>query len=220
VTRPIVIVGLGGHGRVVAAAFAALGRHVIAATVLCPKPSDPQFMGIETMTDEALCARYRPDEVFLSLGIGTTSPTNEHSASRQMVKSFELLGYSFVGFQHPAAWVAFGAIISDTAQVHAGAIVQPGAIVGEFSILNTRASVDHDCRIGAYCHIAPGATLSGNVSVGDGSHLGTGCCVIQGIRIGTSSFVAAGATVVRSVANGDFVRGVPAKSFRSTHLTT
>ena len=218
-TRPIVIIGFGGHGRVVAAAFAALRRQVIAATVLCPKPTDPQFLGIEIMSDESMLARYRPEDVLLSLGIGSVGPTNDHSLTRQTVKSFQRLGYSFVGFQHPAAWIAQGATISATAQVHAGAIVQPGAAVGEFSILNTKASIDHDCLVGEFCHIAPGATLSGGVSVGDGSHLGTGCSVIQGIQIGRSSFVAAGATVVRDVADGEFVRGVPAKCFPPIKLT-
>lgn len=210
---PVAVIGCGGHGRVVMAALIAAGHRVVAATDLFPdrcKKTDPN---IEVMTDEALRTKYAPDKILLSLGIGSVLPTNDQSMTYRTVKSFEKLGYRFVGFTHPTAWVASGAIVAETSQIHAGAIVQPGAIVGDFSIMNTKSSIDHDCCVGSFCHICPGATVSGNVSIGDGSHLGTACTIIQGIRIGSESFVAAGATVVRDVGDGMSVRGVPAKSF-------
>ena len=218
-TLPIVVIGFGGHGRVVAAGLIAAGRRLIAVTDLHPNAVMDVPKNVEVISDEILLTRYGPGEVLLALGIGSIRPTNEQGLTRQAVKSFHDLGYRFTGFQHPAAWVAGDAIVSPTAQIHAGVIVQPGTTIGDFSILNTKASVDHDCMIGSFCHIGPGATLSGNVTVGDGSHLGTGCNVIQGIRIGNSSFVAAGATVVRDVPDHDSVKGVPAKSFRPSYFT-
>ena len=218
-TLPIVVIGFGGHGRVVAAALIAAGRKLVAVTDLHPEAVTNAPKNVDVITDEILLSRYGPGEVLLALGIGSIRPTLEQGLTRQTVKSFLDLGYRFTGLQHPAAWVASDAIVSPTAQIHAGVIVQPGTTIGDFSILNTKSSVDHDCLIGSFCHIGPGATLSGNVSVGDGSHLGTGCNVIQGIRIGNSSFVAAGATVVRDVPDHDSVKGLPAKSFRPNHFT-
>ncbi|HUP80238.1 MAG TPA: acetyltransferase [Pirellula sp.] len=217
-TLPIVVIGFGGHGRVVAAALIASGRKLIAVTDLHPGAVTHAPKYVDVITDEILLSRYGPGEVLLALGIGSIRPTLEDGLTRQAVKSFLDLGYRFTGLQHPAAWVASDAIVSPTAQIHAGAIVQAGATIGDFSILNTKSSIDHDCLIGSFCHIGPGATLSGNVSVGDGSHLGTGCNVIQGIRIGKLSFVAAGATVVRDVPDHDSVKGLPAKSFRPNHF--
>lgn len=217
-TVPLVVIGFGGHGRVVVSALTAAGHRIIAVTDLHPHLVTCASKNIEVITDEMLRERFRPQDVMLVLGLGSVKPTTEQGLTRQTVKSFQDLGYRFIGFQHPAAWVASDAIVSPTAQIHAGVIVQPGARVGDFSILNTRASVDHDCQIGSFCHIGPGSTLSGNVFVGNGSHLGTGCNVIQGIQIGESSFVAAGATVVRDVPNHESVKGVPAKSFRPNHF--
>ena len=217
-TLPIVVIGFGGHGRVVAESLIALGRRLIAVTDLHPDVVTNAPKNVDVITDAILINRYGPEEVLLALGIGSIRPTLEHGLTRQAVKSFLDLGYRFTGLQHPAAWVASNAIVSPTAQVHAGAIVQPGTNIGDFSILNTNSSVDHDCLIGSFCHIGPGVTLSGNVTVGDGSHLGTGCNVIQGIRIGNSCFVAAGATVVRDVQDFDSVKGLPAKSFRPNHF--
>lgn len=216
-TLPIAIIGFGGHGRVVAAALTASGKRVIAVTDFRPEQVTGVPIGSIAITDEVLLDRFGPDEIELVLGIGSIRPTNEHGLSRQVVKSFQNLGYHFIGLRHPTAWVAEDAIVSPTAQIHAGVIVQPGAKVGAFAIINTKASIDHDCQIESFCHIGPGSTLSGNVFVGTGSHLGTGCSVIQGIRIGESCFVAAGATVVRDVANHESVKGVPARPFRPNH---
>lgn len=212
--KPIVIIGFGGHGRVVASALKAAGLEVVGATDLNPEAVKQKTGSFEIFTDQALTSKFGPEEVLLALGIGSVGPSNEQGLSRQTIKSFQNLGYRFTGFRHPAAWVAEDAIISPTSQIHAGAILQPGVMVGEFAIVNTNSSVDHDSRVGAFCHIAPGAVISGNVTIDDGSHLGTGCNVIQGIRIGKSCLIAAGATVVRDVPDNDCVRGVPAKSFR------
>ena len=70
-----------------------------------------------------------------------------------------------------------------------------------------------DCTIGDHVHIAPGVTLSGDVSVGACSHLGTGATVIQGVSIGSGCLVAAGAVVTKDIADGEKVRGVPARKF-------
>ncbi len=214
---PISIIGFGGHGRVVAAALSASNHRIVAVTDFRPDLVTHAPKNALVLTDELLLQRFGPEEIVLVLGIGTVKPTYEDGLTRQVVKSFQKLGYRFVGLRHPTAWVAEDAIVSATAQIHAGVIVQPNSSVGDFSILNTRSSVDHDCQIGSYCHLGPGSTLSGNVMVGSGSHLGTGCNVIQGVRIGESCLVAAGATVVRDIPNYESVKGVPAKSFRPQH---
>jgi sugar O-acyltransferase (sialic acid O-acetyltransferase NeuD family) len=211
--KPIAIIGCGGHAKVVAAALVASGREVIAATSLNPSSGGSKGMGMQVMDDAALQRTYSPDQIELVLGIGSILPLALDCPTRRVIQSFRNLGYRFVGFSHPAAWIAPDTIMEGSVQIHAGAIVQPGVSLGEFTIINTRASVDHDCDVGPFCHIGPGATLSGSVQVGEGSHLGTGCSVIQGIQIGRGCFVAAGATVVSNLADGQYVRGVPAKPF-------
>jgi sugar O-acyltransferase (sialic acid O-acetyltransferase NeuD family) len=211
---PVVVIGWGGHGRVVADALLAAGRRVLAATDLKPPSNYDAAFGLELITDEDLVRRWRPDEVELALGVGSVWPTDETSMRWRAVERFKGANYRFTGVHHPAAWISPRATIMPTAQVHAGAIVQNGAVIGEHCIVNTHASVDHDGRIEDYCHIAPGAVLSGNVRVGWGSHLGTACSVTHCVSIGAKVLVAAGATVVANVPDGVCVRGTPAKSFQ------
>jgi sugar O-acyltransferase (sialic acid O-acetyltransferase NeuD family) len=216
-TQTLAIVGFGGHGRVVLSALRAAGLRVVAATDLCPTSAGSRIDGLEVMTDQQLLSRFSPAELNLVSGIGSVWPSDDETPRCRSVQKFTDLGYRFVGVRHPFSWVAPEAHLTETCQIHAGAVIQPGAMVGEFTIINTRASVGHDCVLADYCHIGPGATLSGNVEVGAGSHVGTGCTIIQGIRIGQRCLIAAGATVVRDVPDGESVRGTPARIFRPRH---
>jgi sugar O-acyltransferase (sialic acid O-acetyltransferase NeuD family) len=210
--KPVAVIGFGGHGRVVLDALIAAGRTVVAVSDHQPQRHNTD-RGIPILSDNELTSRFSANEIELVLGVGTLWPTPIDGVRPKIVTRFEKLGYGFVGFVHPTAYISPASQISPAAQVHAGVIVQPGAIVGNHAILNTRATVDHDCSIGEYVHIGPGAVLSGSVQVGFGSHLGTGCVVIQGIEIGNECFVSAGAVVAKSIENHQYVRGVPARQF-------
>lgn len=205
-SRPLVIVGFGGHGRVLADALTAAGREIrgvldrnaqaIEGTDLAWLGTDERHEGLD------------PDEVDLVHGVGHVG---DAKLRRSIARRLEADGFRFATVVHPTAVVSSGAVLYDGAQVMAGAVVQTGARIGAFAIVNSGAVVDHDCCIGAYAHIAPGAALSGDVSLGEGALVGTGAAVIQGVSVGVGAIVGAGAAVVRDVAAGATVVGVPAR---------
>jgi sugar O-acyltransferase (sialic acid O-acetyltransferase NeuD family) len=210
---PIIVIGFGGHGRVVADAIIATGRTVIAATDHRTEDGLANILGIKLLDDDSMVQLHPPGTVQLALGLGSIWPCDQNGHRYKLTKHFEQLGYSFTGFIHPSAWVSPWSVIDPTAQIHAGVTVQPGTKIGAHTIINTAASIDHDCIIGSFCHIGPGATLSGNVRIEDGCHLGTGSVIIQGISINAFCFVAAGSTVTKHVLTREYVRGSPAKPF-------
>lgn len=209
--KPIVIIGFGGHGKVCAAAILASGRAVLAATDM--QPQQRTAFDFPVLTDEQALDKFSPDEVSLALGLGSIWPSSSDSVRPKCVARFENKGYRFTGFRHPTAWVAPNCRIAETAQIHAGVIIQPGCTIGEHVILNTRCSVDHDGQIGSYGHLAPGVTTSGNVTLGEGCHVGTGASIVQDTELGARCFVAAGATVVKSAGQDTYLRGTPAREF-------
>lgn len=215
---PVAIIGCGGHAKVVSSALRAAGRKIVAYACWDPSVVDTRFFHGEILSDEELMKRFSPDQIEVVLGFGSVLPNVEDSHLIQVSKRYTQMGYQLVGFIHPSAWVAPETTVHPSAQIHAGAIVQPGAQVDCFCIINTKVSIDHDCHIESFCHLAPGVTLSGNVHVGSGSHLGTGSTVIQGIKIGQHAMVAAGSVVTKDIQEGSWVKGVPAKPFRTqTH---
>jgi sugar O-acyltransferase (sialic acid O-acetyltransferase NeuD family) len=112
---------------------------------------------------------------------------------------------------HPRATVAASAQLGRGIVVAAGAVINPNAIIGDHAIINTVASVDHDCVIGDFAHLAPGVHLSGGVVVGEGTLLGVGSSVIPSRSIGTWVTIGSGAAVVQDVPDGVVAKGIPAQ---------
>ena len=205
-TTPWIVLGGGGHARVVVDALRTLGMPILGFTD--PAGEGRTVEGVDCLGDDRVLDRYPPDVVVLANGLGSVTATTHRAALFDRVRA---RSYRVPSFAHPGALVADSAVLAEGAQVMAGAVIQPGCRIGENAIVNTRAAVDHDCTIEPHVHVAPGATISGGVSVGRGSHVGTGASVIQGVRIGAGSVVGAGAVVVRDVPDGVTVMGVPAK---------
>ncbi len=206
-----VILGAGGHARVLCDLLRSAGKTVVAFSDSSPSRAGTVICGLPVIAEADLAATFSPGAVLLVNGVGGV---RDMSARQAIFEQFQQRGYRFATLVHPTAFVAHDTVLEEGAQVLAGAMVITGAMVGKNTILNTRASVDHDCHIGAHCHIAPGVTLSGGVRVGDATLIGTGASVIQGIRIGTRCIVGAGAAVVRHIADGVMAVGVPARQCR------
>lgn len=90
-----------------------------------------------------------------------------------------------------------GELVGNGIQVMAGAIIQVGTRVYENTLINTGAKIDHDCTINSDCHIAPGAILCGGVVVLPWSFIGAGAVIAEGVTICANSFIPAGSVVGR-----------------------
>jgi len=207
---PIIVIGSGGHAKVVIDALLNEGRNVIGITDSDPARNGSEVLGIPIIGDDAVLETYKSSGIELALGIGTVQAK---SPRQKIFAGFKIRDFNFATVIHPSAIIGHEVKIGEGAQILSGAIIHPGTNIGAGAIVNFGALIDHDCVIGEFAHIAPGVTLSGNTKIGDGAHIGTGASVIQGISIGTHSLVAAGATVVRDVNDNKRVAGVPAKLF-------
>lgn len=207
---PVIVLGAGGHAKVLIEALLRSSRVIAGIVDANPQLVGGDLLGVPVLGADDVVEGFRPAEVQLVNGLGSVGAVNR----RQLLfEKFKPMGYTFATVIHPCAVIASDVTLGEGAQVMAGAVIQPGCRIGIDTIINTRASVDHDCAIGDHVHISPGATLSGAVTVGARCHIGTGATVIQGISIGADCLVAAGAVVVRHVADGTKVRGVPAREF-------
>ena len=88
-----------------------------------------------------------------------------------------------------------GELVGNGIQVMAGAIIQVGTRVYENTLINTGAKIDHDCVIGSNCHIAPGVILCGGVVVGAGTFVGAGAVIAEGVTIDQNIFIPAGSVI-------------------------
>lgn len=205
----LIILGAGGHARVIAETALAQGcfsqiaflddrvpQHFDQSTVLGFPLLGPLKRVFEPSILQAFPAAL--------VGIG-------HSATRLFwLEQLGRIGYKRPLLIHPMAWVSPSASLGHGTVVLAQATVQAEAKIGSGAILNTGCSVDHDVFLADGVHVCPGARLAGGVHVGLRSFIGIGACVIQQKSIGSDVIVGAGAAVVDNLPDGITAVGVPA----------
>lgn len=198
-SRQVVIIGAGGHSRVLLDALRLSGREVTGFLDTSLPAGSIGPGSVPILGGDSELTKLSPCDVELVNGVGSVTV----AASRALIYDRgKAAGFSFCNVVHPSAIIGSDTRFGEGVQIMAGCVIQCGTKLGENCIINTRASVDHDCCIGAHVHVAPGVTISGGVRIGDNVHLGTGAVVIQGMAIGAGSLVAAGAVVYRDLAPG------------------
>lgn len=196
-TNEFVVIGAGGHGKVIIEIIEAMGGSV--GYVNDADPSLTAVLGYEVSTREPSA-----DETAV-IAVGN---------NRTRKKIAERLSCAFAAAIHPSANLSPRCVIGEGTVVMAGATINADASLGKHCIVNTNAGIDHDCVIGDYAHISPGVSLAGGVQVGEGAQVGIGASVIPGVRIGKWAVIGAGAAVIEDVPDHAVVAGVPAKVLR------
>jgi len=193
--KPIVILGAGGHAKVLSNILKLSGREVLGFTTPDLKIGT-EYCGERVLGDDSIIYNYSPNEIELVNGIGALP---RKIMRWQLSSIMRRKGYYFISVIHPSANIASGVNLNEGVQVMAGAVIQSGVDIGMDSIINTGVVVDHDCLIGMNCHIATGVVCSGGVNIGASTHLGVGSIVTESIIIGKNCIIAAGSIVYRNV---------------------
>lgn len=205
---PLIVIGAGAHGRVLADTLRVCGRKVLGFLDARPDLQGAQVDGLPILGGDEHLECHDPQAVMLANGIGSAGSTE---ARRRVYERIKAAGFQLETVRHPATTMSDSVVLKVGAQVMAGAVLQTGVVVGENTLVDIGVLLDHDCVIGAHCHLAPGVVFSGTVRMGDGCHVGTGAKFIQGLTIGAGALIAAGAVVVRDVPEGARMAGVPAR---------
>ena len=195
----LIIIGAGGHGKVIADNAIKNGYTDICfvddhATGIC--------MGFPVVGTGADVSSLDDGKTDFVIAVGN------NGIRKRIAEAHDV---NWVTLVHPSAQIGAYVSIGKGTVVMAGAIINPCASIGEHCIINTGAIVEHDNVIGDYVHISPNAALGGTVWVGERTHIGIGTVVKNNIRICGGSTVGAGAVVVKNIEHPGTYIGVPAK---------
>jgi UDP-perosamine 4-acetyltransferase len=207
---PVVVIGAGGHAKVVIELIRAQGRYEV---VGCTdrEPQRREVVGAPLLgSDDVLPGLYARGirHCFVALG--------DNALRRKVATQVTALGFQLVNAISPKAIVSPSARIGRGVAVMGGAVINADATIGDLAIVNTRAAVDHDCQIGEAAHVAPRAALAGSVRIGPLAFVGAGATIVPGISVGESTVIGAGATVISDLGPNIVAVGVPAKPLQRT----
>ncbi len=192
--KAVLIVGAGGHGKVIADILEKLNRPPSAFIDDNPALWGLSFFGYRVWGGmEYLFQSVSPGDYELIIGIG------DNLVRKKNRDLCEAKGFAFGTAVHPSAQLGKNAAIGEGTVVMANCAVNPDTVIGKHVIINTGVTIDHDGVIGDFVHISPGAHLGGTVHVGESTWIGLGASVINNINIGEFATIGAGTVVIRDV---------------------
>lgn len=200
----VVIIGGGGHAKVVIESLRASGKTV--AVIVDADPTPREVLGVPVVGDDLALADLRGQgfaELFVALG--------SNRLRQKLGDKARALGFTLVNAIHPSAVISPSARIGEGVAVMAGVAINADSRIGDLAIINTGAVVDHDCDLGVACHVGPASALAGGVTIGERAFLGVGARVIPGVSIGADTILGAGGVVVRDLPDAVVAIGVPAQ---------
>ena len=195
----LIIVGAGGHGRVIADNALKNGYSRIE---FVDDNMTGECMGINIIGTSEDLEKDNDGKTDFIIGIGDND-------FRKMTA--EQYNVNWVSLIHPSAQVASSASVGVGTVVMANAVINACAVVGQHCIVNTGAIVEHDNIVGDYVHLSPNSALGGAVEIGTLTHIGIGATVSNNISICDNCTIGAGAVVVSDIETVGTYIGVPAR---------
>jgi len=195
----IVIIGAGGHGKVVA--DIALKNQYTQIYFVDDRASGKclDFPIVGTLDE---IHKLNDGETDFVIAVG------DNKVRKLIAERYEL---PWVRLSHPSAVIASDVKIDDGTVIMAGAIINSSAVIGKHCIINSGSIIEHDNMIGDYVHISPNATLGGTVQIGNGTHIGLNAGVRNNIKICEDCTIGVGAVVINNLNEKGVYVGVPAR---------
>lgn len=201
--KKLIIIGAGGHGRVVADIALKINKWEQIA-FLDDDETIKVSMGISVIGKSRDVFEYiNESDIFVAIG--------NNKLREEMQNKLKLSGASIPTLIHPNAVIGERVEIGIGTAIMAGVVVNCCSKIGEGCIINTGATIDHDNLIEDYVHVSPGVHIAGTVKVGKGTWLGVGSVVSNNINITSDCIIGAGAVVIRDITDTGKYIGVPAR---------
>ena len=200
-SKKIVIIGAGGHGKVTA--DIAKKNQYDKIIFLDDNIKLKECAGFKVKGTTDNIAEYMSWDYIVAIG---------DSKIRQVIlEKLEKKSCNIVTLIHPSAVISERVDIAKGTIIMAGAIINSDTKIGKGCIINTGASVDHDGVVQDFVHISIGAHIAGNVKIGMKTWIGAGAIVLNNLEICRDCIIGAGAVVVKNISeNGTYI-GLPAK---------
>ena len=204
----LLIIGAGGHGRVIADCAQATSQYSEIAFLDDSYPERESNLCWPIIDKSSSWKLYQDDYDF-ALAIG-------HNRSRlTLYKALANSNARLPNIIHPTAVISKYITIGQGNVVFANAVINSGSSIANTCIINTAATVDHDCQLANAVHVSPGANIAGSVSVGECCWFGVGSCSVQNIDIANNTQIGAGAAVTKDTEENGLYVGVPAKRIKN-----
>ncbi len=207
-SKQVVIIGAGGHAKVIAdivqksgdIVYGFLDDNLPKDTIIA---NNPKLRVIGDLNVRFTFPITHPDLEFV-IAIG-------NNKRRKKIAEKNIPNMKYYTAIHPSANIGIDVSIGEGTVIMANTCINSSAKIGKHCIINTGAIIEHDNKLEDYVHVSPNATLCGTVKVGELTHIGAGATVKNNIDITSNCIIGAGAVVIKIIEEEGTYIGVPIK---------
>ncbi len=208
--KEVVIIGAGGHAKVIADIIYKSGDIVLGflddnKKIESNIIKEPKLNVIGTIND-IYKMQEKNNSINFIIGIG------DNKTRRIIAEKYSNINYYTA--IHPTAQIGLDVEIEKGTTIMANTCINTSSKIGKHCIINTGSIIEHDNKIGDYVHISPNATLCGTVEIGENTHVGAGTTIKNNIKICDNCIIGAGATVVKDINECGTYVGIPVKKIK------
>ncbi|MCX6295902.1 MAG: hypothetical protein NTX97_07520 [Bacteroidetes bacterium] len=158
----IVIVGAGGHGKVVCDAILAQQKYVVVGFV-----DDSVSIGTTVNNNYKVIANKKNMDSLIDLANYFVIAIGNNKIREQLFidTKTKLKAATII---HPTAVLGSDVKIGEGAVILANSVISANSLIGENTIVNAGVIVDHDCVISNSVHLSIGTIVGSNSIIGNG----------------------------------------------------
>jgi UDP-N-acetylbacillosamine N-acetyltransferase len=146
----LLIIGAGGHGKVVAE----IAKDLQYENIAFLDDNSPEAIG---RVDDLEKFKGQYKNAFVGIG--------NNELRRELICKLQDCGYTIPVLIHPSAYVSKTAVVGIGTVVEPKAIVNANSQIGEGCIVSVGAIIDHDVKVGEFCHINAGAIVKAGAEI-------------------------------------------------------
>lgn len=208
----IVIIGAGGHARVVAECIDETLYEIVGFLDKDDAHLGQIIDGIPIIGNDVNPCYWKEKGIKGCVnGIGHVGDCRVRNAAYEKFKN---AGFHMVTAIHKKSIVSRNASLNEGVVIMPGAVINAGACIMQDVIINSNAVVEHDVIIGEGTHVAPGSIISGGTMIGKNVLVGAGSSIIQSVIVGDNTIIGAGTVVNNNVPENVVVVGNPFRVVR------
>lgn len=198
--KKLLILGFGGHARAVGSLALSCGYEELIFIDEHAKP-DENFLGYPVLKEAV-----NFDSSWVAF-----AASGDGKLRQKQCDSLETMSIPLVSLISPTASIGAGAVVESGTFIGPQSHIGPLARIGRSCIINTGAVVEHESSVGDYSHVSINASVAGRSGLGSFSMLGAGATVIDGVFVGDRITIGAGAVVIASISQPGVYVGVPVR---------
>ena len=158
----LIILGAGGHGKVVADLAEQTGKY------------DEVCFLDDHSKDEQVIGKCSDFKKFKSQDTEMYPAFGNNKGRIEWENKIVDAGIKIAKIIHPLAYISSKAVVADGCVIMPYAMINTGTVIKKACIINLGAIIDHDCLLEEGCHIAPNATVKGENHLPEGMKVDSG----------------------------------------------